>query len=103
MECTQKKHLDQLHNLVISVSLQVYPTYARTTGIGIANAVGNIGGMISPVLVVKLITNCQQMPVIVLLDCVMAVAGISALLFSVETNRRELVDTVAASDSVVIS
>lgn len=84
---------------------ELYPTSARATGVGIANALGNIGGMISPLVVLLLVTDCNQIPAVILLEIVVILAGISVLFFPVETKGRRLVDSIAvrACDSVVLN
>ncbi|KAK1366121.1 hypothetical protein POM88_041682 [Heracleum sosnowskyi] len=45
---------------------EIYPTSVRATGVGIASSVGRIGGMISPLVAVKLVTDCHQAAAVLL-------------------------------------
>ena len=48
--------------------LQLYPTAVRTTGVGVASAVGRVGGMIIPLVAVGLVTGGHLTEAIILLD-----------------------------------
>lgn len=39
---------------------EVYPTSNRSTGLGIANAIARVGGLLCPVVAVELVRSCQQ-------------------------------------------
>ncbi|KAJ4829214.1 hypothetical protein Tsubulata_024523 [Turnera subulata] len=71
---------------------ELYPTSARTTGAGAANAVGRIGGMVCPLVAVGLVTGCGLTKAIVLFEVVIAMSAICALLFPFETKGRELTE-----------
>ncbi|KAJ8767889.1 hypothetical protein K2173_020829 [Erythroxylum novogranatense] len=77
---------------------ELYPTSVRTTGSGVANAMGRIGGMLCPVVAVGLVTGCHLKEAIFLFEVVIAVTAICILLFKVETKGRELSETLAESD-----
>ncbi|KAL3363499.1 hypothetical protein AABB24_012660 [Solanum stoloniferum] len=72
---------------------EIYPTSVRSTGIGVANSVGRIGPMISPIVVVQLVRGCHQTAAIVCFEAVLVLSAVSVLLLSVETKGRELIDT----------
>ncbi|KAL3830092.1 hypothetical protein ACJIZ3_018894 [Penstemon smallii] len=73
---------------------EIYPTSVRTTGVGIATAVGRIAGMICPLVAVELVSGCHQMAAILLFEFVIILSGISVFLFPVETKGRKLNDIV---------
>ncbi|KAK4478982.1 hypothetical protein RD792_014489 [Penstemon davidsonii] len=73
---------------------EVYPTSARTTGVGIATAIGRIGGMICPLVAVGLVNGCHQASAIVLFEITILLSGLSVWLSPFETNRRNLADTI---------
>ncbi|KAL0346834.1 UNVERIFIED_CONTAM: Organic cation/carnitine transporter 7 [Sesamum calycinum] len=73
---------------------EIYPTSVRTTGAGVAAAVGKIGGMICPLVAVELVSSCHRMAAIASFEVVIVLSAICVLLFKVETKGRELHDTV---------
>ncbi|XP_060187693.1 organic cation/carnitine transporter 7-like [Lycium barbarum] len=75
---------------------EIYPTSVRSTGCGVASAVGRIAGMVSPIVAVQLVRGCHQMAAILLFEGVLLLSAISVLLFPVETKGRELVDHVSS-------
>ncbi|KAL6521304.1 hypothetical protein OROGR_017873 [Orobanche gracilis] len=76
---------------------ELYPTSVRTTGVGVATAVGRVAGMICPVVAVGLVSSCHQMAAISLFEVVIILAGSSVVLLPVETKGRKLVDIVAVN------
>ncbi|KAL3642854.1 hypothetical protein CASFOL_013669 [Castilleja foliolosa] len=76
---------------------ELYPTSVRTTGVGVATAVGRVAGMICPLVAVSLVSSCHQMSAIGLFEVVIVMAGVSVMLLSVETKGRKLVDSVAVN------
>lgn len=79
--------------LILMSCMQIYPTSVRSTGIGVANSVGRIGPMISPIVVVHLLRGCHQTAAIACFEAVLALSAVSVMLLSVETKGRELIDT----------
>lgn len=77
----------------------MYPTAIRSTGFGVASAVGRIGGMICPLVAIQMVKDCHQLSAIVLFEVVITLAGISVLFFPFETKGRKLTDTVELSSS----
>ncbi|GAA0157472.1 secondary carrier transporter [Lithospermum erythrorhizon] len=73
---------------------EIYPTSVRTTGVGVASAIGRIGGMICPAVAVGLTTNCHQMSAITLFEVVIIISGISVLFMPHETTGQELIDSL---------
>ncbi|CAI9098979.1 OLC1v1035722C3 [Oldenlandia corymbosa var. corymbosa] len=73
---------------------EIYPTAVRSTGSGVASAIGRIGGMISPIVAVQLVSGCNVTPAILFFELVIFLAGISSMLFPFETRGRKLIDTV---------
>ncbi|KAG8376294.1 hypothetical protein BUALT_Bualt09G0048300 [Buddleja alternifolia] len=76
---------------------EIYPTSVRTTGVGVATAVGRIAGMICPLVAVQLVSRCHQVAAITLFEVVIILSGIAVLLFPTETKGRELNDTVTVN------
>ncbi|CAN4084621.1 unnamed protein product [Withania somnifera] len=74
---------------------EIYPTSVRSTGCGVASAVGRIAGMVSPMVAVQLVRGCHRMAAILLFEVVIISSAISVLFFPVETKGRELVDHVS--------
>lgn len=66
----------------------------RSSGAGLANGMGKIGGMISPIVAVGLINGCLQTTAIVLFETVIVIAVICVVLIPFETNGRALMDTI---------
>ena len=69
---------------------QVYPTSARSTGVGIATAIGKIGGIVCPIIAVGMLRSCHQMEAVVVFELVLGLAGVACILFPVETKGREM-------------
>uniref|UniRef100_A0A5B7AYI0 Putative General substrate transporter n=2 Tax=Davidia involucrata TaxID=16924 RepID=A0A5B7AYI0_DAVIN len=78
---------------------EVYPTTVRATGVGIATAMGRIGGMICPLVAVGLVRGCHQTAAITLFEVVIVLSGLCVLFFPFETKGRELTDSVPVSNS----
>ncbi|KAL0308353.1 UNVERIFIED_CONTAM: Organic cation/carnitine transporter 7 [Sesamum radiatum] len=77
---------------------EVYPTNIRATGVGIATAIGRIGGMICPLVAVGLVNDCQQAYAVILFQLMIILSALSVLLSPFETNGRHLADTLTADD-----
>lgn len=74
-------------------SPELYPTKVRTTGVGLATAMGRIGGVIAPLLVGGLITKGIELKVIFMMFFVVILIGAAAVLFlGKETKGMELAD-----------
>lgn len=69
---------------------EIYPTPVRSTGAGVASAIGRTGGMICPLVAVGLVTGCHRIAAILLLEGVMLLSGFCVLFFPYETKGREL-------------
>ncbi|KAM0848172.1 hypothetical protein ACQ4PT_054552 [Festuca glaucescens] len=69
---------------------EVYPTSVRSTGVGIANAIGRIGGIVCPLVAVGMLRSCHQMEAIVVFEVVLCLAAIACMLFPVETKGRDM-------------
>ncbi|KAL6883701.1 hypothetical protein ACP4OV_011115 [Aristida adscensionis] len=67
---------------------EVYPTPARSTGVGIATAIGKIGGIVCPLIAVGMLRSCHQMEAVVVFEVVLGLAGVACILFPVETKGR---------------
>uniref|UniRef100_A0ACD5T9S9 Uncharacterized protein n=1 Tax=Avena sativa TaxID=4498 RepID=A0ACD5T9S9_AVESA len=69
---------------------EVYPTSVRSTGVGLATAVGKIGGIVCPLVAVGMLRSCHQMEAIVVFGVVLCLAAIACMLFPVETKGRDM-------------
>ncbi|XP_076925750.1 organic cation/carnitine transporter 7-like [Bidens hawaiensis] len=75
-------------------SPEVYPTNIRATGVGIATAVGRIGGMVCPLVAVGLVSSCSQTLAVMLFEAMILVSGLCVVLLPLETKGRDLTDEV---------
>lgn len=66
----------------------------RSTGAGVAYAVGRIGGMVCPLVAVGLVTSCHQTAAILLLEALIVLSVVVILLIPFETKGKELVNTI---------
>ncbi|MEC0089626.1 MFS transporter [Paenibacillus macquariensis] len=74
-------------------SPELYPTKVRTTGVGLATAMGRVGGVVAPLLVGMLVSNGTGINVIFMMFFVVILIGASAVLFlGKETKGIELAD-----------
>ncbi|KAM0903611.1 hypothetical protein ACQ4PT_018563 [Festuca glaucescens] len=69
---------------------EVYPTSVRSTGVGIATAIGRIGGIVCPLVAVGMLRSCHQMEAIIVFEVVLCLAAIACMLFPVETKGRDM-------------
>ncbi|KAG2536464.1 organic cation/carnitine transporter 7-like isoform X2 [Panicum virgatum] len=69
---------------------EVYPTSVRSTGVGIATAIGKIGGVVCPLVAVGMLRSCHQMAAVLVFELVLFLAGVACILFPVETKGREM-------------
>ncbi|WVZ59892.1 hypothetical protein U9M48_009980, partial [Paspalum notatum var. saurae] len=69
---------------------EVYPTSVRSTGVGIATAIGKIGGVVCPLVAVGMLRSCHQMAAVLVFELVLCLAGVACILFPVETKGREM-------------
>ncbi|CAN6310109.1 unnamed protein product [Urochloa humidicola] len=67
---------------------EVYPSYVRSTGAGIATAIGRVGGVVCPVVAVAMLRGCHQMGALVVFEVVLCVAAVACMFFPVETKGR---------------
>ncbi|MBA0679691.1 hypothetical protein Goari_011446 [Gossypium aridum] len=74
---------------------ELYPTSVRTTGAGVASAVGRIGGMVCPLVSVALVNACHQTEAIAIYLAVIVVSLVCIQLFPYDTKGRELSDTAS--------
>ncbi|KAI3455753.1 hypothetical protein Pfo_012416 [Paulownia fortunei] len=79
---------------------ELYPTSARTTGVGVASSVGRIGGMVCPLVAVSLIHGCHQTVAIFLFESIIFLSGICVWLFPFETRGLELSNSLSCSKRV---
>ncbi|OAB44368.1 MFS transporter [Paenibacillus glacialis] len=74
-------------------SPELYPTKVRTTGVGLATAMGRVGGVIAPLLVGLLVSKGTGINVIFMMFFVVILIGAFAVLFlGKETKGIELAD-----------
>ncbi|CAN6282176.1 unnamed protein product, partial [Urochloa humidicola] len=69
---------------------EVYPTSVRSTGVGIATAIGKIGGVVCPLVAVGMLRSCHQMAAVLVFELVLFLAGVACILFPLETKGREM-------------
>ncbi|KAL5718032.1 Organic cation/carnitine transporter 7 [Ranunculus cassubicifolius] len=74
---------------------EVYPTSVRTTGVGVASAVGRIGGIVCPLVAVGLVHGCHQTASILLFEIIIFLSGVAVIFFPFETRGCELTDNVS--------
>ncbi|KAL2932876.1 Organic cation/carnitine transporter 7 [Bienertia sinuspersici] len=74
---------------------EIYPTSVRATGVGVASAMGRIGGMTCPLVAVSLVHGCHRTAAILLFEAIIFVSGVCVLFFPFETSGRELTDDVS--------
>ncbi|KAL6893530.1 hypothetical protein ACP4OV_007628 [Aristida adscensionis] len=80
---------------------EMYPTNVRSTGVGIATAVGRIGGMVCPLIAVGMLLSCHQMEAVLVFEVVLCLAGVACILFPVETTRAERWNDICCKDMSV--
>ncbi|KAI3790561.1 hypothetical protein L2E82_03682 [Cichorium intybus] len=73
---------------------EVYPTNLRATGVGIATAIGRIGGMVCPIIAVGMGSSCHQTLPVILFEVTILLSGLCVVLLPFETKGRELVDVL---------
>ncbi|KAK9078923.1 hypothetical protein SSX86_002982 [Deinandra increscens subsp. villosa] len=73
---------------------EVYPTNLRATGVGIATAIGRIGGMVCPLIAVGMGSGCHQTVPVILFEVTILLAGLSVVFLPFETKGKDLTDTV---------
>ncbi|XP_011018199.1 PREDICTED: organic cation/carnitine transporter 7-like [Populus euphratica] len=83
----------------VSPGIHAFRCIRRATGFGVASAVRRVGGMITPLVAVGLVTGGHHTEAIILLDIVMAMSGLCVLLIPVQTKGHEFSDSVDVSDS----
>ncbi|ONK82054.1 uncharacterized protein A4U43_C01F35650 [Asparagus officinalis] len=71
---------------------EIYPTSIRSTGFGIANSIGRIGGIVCPLVAVGLVEGCHQMEAVLLFELVIFLSAMAVSFFPFETKGRELSD-----------
>lgn len=81
---------------------EIYPTSVRTTGVGVGSSVGQIGGMICPLVAVGLIHGCHQTAAILLFEFVIFSSGVCVMLFPFETSGRELTDSTVPETATTL-
>jgi putative MFS transporter len=82
---------------VYAYTAEVFPTAIRTTGAGLASAIGRIGAIVSPILVGYLYPNFGFTGVFGLTTSVLLVGAVAVVLMGVPTRGRSLED-IAASE-----
>nr|XP_043624275.1 organic cation/carnitine transporter 7-like [Erigeron canadensis]XP_043624276.1 organic cation/carnitine transporter 7-like [Erigeron canadensis]XP_043624277.1 organic cation/carnitine transporter 7-like [Erigeron canadensis]XP_043624278.1 organic cation/carnitine transporter 7-like [Erigeron canadensis] len=73
---------------------EVYPTSLRATGVGIATAVGKIGGMVCPLIAVGMGSGCHQTLPVILFEATILLSGLAVMLLPFETKGKELTDNI---------
>ncbi|PIN03607.1 Synaptic vesicle transporter SV2 (major facilitator superfamily) [Handroanthus impetiginosus] len=78
---------------------EVYPTSVRANGVGLAIAIGRIGGMVCPSAAVALVRGCHQTLAVIMFGILILISGICVMFFPFETKGRGLKDIV--SDTII--
>ncbi|KAF7067540.1 hypothetical protein CFC21_073423 [Triticum aestivum] len=78
------------YTVVCLYAPEVYPTSVRSTGVGIATAMGRVGGIICPLVAVGMLRSCHQMEAIIVFEVVLFLAAIACMLFPFETKGRAM-------------
>jgi len=73
---------------------EVYPTNLRTTGVGIATAMGRTGGMVCPLIAVGMGSGCHQTVPVILFEATILLSALGVVILPVETKGKELPDSV---------
>jgi nitrate/nitrite transporter NarK len=60
----------------------------RSTGAGIASAIGRVGGVVCPLVAVAMLRSCHQMEAILVFEVVLCLAAVGCMFFPVETKGR---------------
>lgn len=77
---------------VYAYTAEVFPTAIRTTGAGLASAIGRIGAIIAPILVGYLYPNFGFAGVFGVTTSVLLIGAVTVLLMGVPTRGRSLED-----------
>ncbi|XP_050214587.1 organic cation/carnitine transporter 7-like [Mercurialis annua] len=83
--------------IVFVYAPEVYPTSVRSTGFGVANSMGRIGGLVSPYVAIVLVQGCHQTAAVALFAAIAFVSAISVSLFPFETKGRPLSDSICST------
>ncbi|GAA0158563.1 secondary carrier transporter [Lithospermum erythrorhizon] len=73
---------------------EAYPTSVRSTGTGVMCSIGNIGGVVCPLIAIVLVEGCHQGASVSLFEFVILLMIVSVLMIPVETSGRELVYSI---------
>ncbi|KAL0903329.1 hypothetical protein M5K25_027700 [Dendrobium thyrsiflorum] len=73
---------------------EIYPTSIRSTGYGIANSIGKVGGIISPLVAVGLVDGCHKVAAVLLFEAVIFLTGMAVVFLPVETRGCKLKDSL---------
>jgi putative MFS transporter len=84
---------------VYAYTAEVFPTAVRTTGAGLASAIGRIGAIVSPILVGYLYPNFGFAGVFGITASVLLIGALTVVLMGVPTRGRSL-EEIAAGDVV---
>ncbi|KAL6856024.1 hypothetical protein ACP4OV_018826 [Aristida adscensionis] len=71
-------------------SPEVYPTFCRNTGVGVATSMGRVGSIVAPLLTTALLENCHQKEAVFVTDLLLFAAGVACAFFPLETKGREM-------------
>lgn len=74
----------------------MYPTNLRATAVGIATAIGRIGGMVCPLIAVGMGSGCHQTLPVILFEVILLLSCLSVVLLPFETKGRELTDNISS-------
>jgi len=70
---------------------ELYPTEARSTGVGWAAGFGRIGGIIAPMVVAGMITGPEKIPLVFMMfTAVLVIAALDMIVLGDETKQKAL-------------
>jgi len=77
--------------VLYTYSPELYPTEARSTGVGMAAAFGRIGGILAPMVVGSMLTGPDKMPLIFMMfTAVLVIVAINMIVLGEETKQKAL-------------
>lgn len=77
--------------VLYTYSPELYPTEARSTGVGMAAAFGRIGGILAPMVVGYMLTGPDKMPLIFMMfTAVLVIVAINMIVLGDETKQKAL-------------
>lgn len=77
--------------VLYTYSPELYPTEARSTGVGWAAAFGRVGGILAPIVVGAMITGPEKVPVVfTMFTAVLIIVAVNMIVLGDETKKKAL-------------